>query len=222
LVVEDHPQLQWLLVEVLRKAGYEVDAEKDGQAGWRTLSARRPDLAIVDIELPGLDGLELCKRIRADAGTRNTAIIIISGRGDVNDRVTGLERGADDYIVKPFETREVIARVQAALRRLHPAPATSRRIGTLELDEDTHVAALDGMPLDLTAREFALLAVLVHGNGRTVRRSTLLREAWGVEHEHEISSRTVDVHVARLRQKLGAEAPRLVTVKGVGYRFDIS
>jgi DNA-binding response OmpR family regulator len=221
-VVEDDARLSGLLVRQLREAGFLADCAADGLSAWTMIRRVHPDLVLVDIELPELDGLQLCKRLKNLPETAAIGVIIVSGRSDVIDRVLGLELGADDYIVKPFEPREMIARIHSVMRRLQQAPAPPRRIGRLEIDLAAHTTRVDGEAVALTAREFALLASLISASGRVVRRGTLLKEAWELEHGYELASRTVDVHVARLRQKLGSQADRLVTVKGIGYRFDQS
>jgi DNA-binding response OmpR family regulator len=221
-IIEDDPHIADLMVRAFRGEGFETEVAVDGLAAWSQLQERRPDAVLIDLELPGLDGMEICRRLRNDPVNQDVAILIVSGRGEVADRLTALEIGADDYIVKPFDIREVTARVHSVLRRLRQPPPLPRRIGRLELDLDASAVTLDGKPIDLTAREHDLFAALVRAHGRVVRRATLLRDAWGFEHVHEVGSRTLDVHVTRLRQKLGPEAERLVTVKGVGYRFDIS
>jgi two-component system phosphate regulon response regulator PhoB len=221
-VVEDDARLSGLLVSRLREAGFTADCAADGLSAWTSIRRALPDLVLVDIELPELDGLQLCKRLKNLPETAAIGVIIASGRGDVVDRILGLELGADDYIVKPFEPREVIARINSVMRRLRQTPAPARRIGRLEIDLEAHTTRIDGEPVDLTTREFALLASLISASGRVVRRATWLKVAWGLEHGYELGARTVDVHVARLRQKLGSQADRLVTVKGVGYRFDQS
>lgn len=219
-VVEDDARLSGLLVRRLREAGFVADCAADGLSAWTTIRREHPDLVLVDIEVPELDGLQLCKRLKSLPETEAIGVIIASARGDVFDRILGLELGADDYLVKPFEPREMIARINSVMRRLRQPPAPPRRIGGLEIDLEAHVTRVDGELIDLTTREFALLASLIEAGGRVVRRATLLQDAWGLEHGYELGARTVDVHVARLRQKLGSQADRIVTVKGVGYRFD--
>jgi two-component system phosphate regulon response regulator PhoB len=146
---------------------------------------------------------------------------MLTAKAEEVDRVVGLEVGADDYVVKPFSPRELIARIRAILRRAHePADLSARRIGALEVDEGRHSVTVQGTPVELTAKEFGLLCALVHANGRVLNREQLLEGVWGYADAAEIESRTVDVHIRRLREKLGSEAKRIVTVKGVGYRFD--
>jgi len=147
---------------------------------------------------------------------------MLTAKAEEVDRVVGLEVGADDYVVKPFSPRELVARVKAVLRRAQEAPGPSvRRIGELEVDEAKHLAAVKGMPVELTAKEFGLLCALMRANGRVLNREQLLEGVWGYANAEEIESRTVDVHIRRLREKLGSAARRIVTVKGVGYRFDL-
>jgi DNA-binding response OmpR family regulator len=219
-VVEDDTRLSGLLTRRLREAGFLADCAADGLSAWTMIRRAHPDLVLVDIELPELDGLQLCKRLKSLPETAAIGVIIVSARSDVVDRILGLELGADDYIVKPFEPREVIARINSVMRRLQQTPSLPRRIGHLEIDLEAHTTRIDDEPVELTTREFALLASLIAASGRVVRRETLLKEAWGLEHGYELTSRTVDVHVTRLRQKLGSQAERLKTVKGIGYRFD--
>jgi DNA-binding response OmpR family regulator len=221
-VVEDDAFLADLLVQRLRAAGFAADFVSNGLAALSVIRSQMPDIVLLDIEMPDMDGLEICRRLKREPETARIGVIIVSARSEVVDRVVGLEIGADDYVVKPFEPREVIARVHSVLRRLQQPPAPPRRIGGLEIDFDTHITLVGGARIELTFREFSLLRALIAANGRIIRRSTLLQEAWGLEHGDEIDSRTVDVHVARLRQKLGSEAERLLTVKGAGYRFDVT
>ena len=221
LVVDDERDIIELVRYHLEKEGMQVMHGGDGGAALRLARDQRPDLLILDLMLPGLDGLEVCRQLRRDPATRSLPIIMLTAKADEVDRVVGLELGADDYVVKPFSPRELVARVKAVLRRGAPpaAPAPSR-IGELELDEGRHRAAVGGRSVDLTAKEFGLLAALVRAQGRVLSRDRLLEEVWGYASAAEIESRTVDVHIRRLREKLGPEARRIVTVKAVGYRFD--
>jgi two-component system phosphate regulon response regulator PhoB len=181
-----------------------------------------PDLLILDLMLPGMDGLEICRHLRQDAATARLPILMLTAKAEEVDRVVGLEVGADDYVVKPFSPRELVARVRAILRRAQePAEVSIRRVGDLEVDEARHSVAVQGTSVELTAKEFGLLCALIRANGRVLNREQLLEGVWGYADAAEIESRTVDVHIRRLREKLGAEAKRIVTVKGVGYRFDM-
>jgi two-component system phosphate regulon response regulator PhoB len=172
--------------------------------------------------LPGLDGLEVCRQLRRDPATRELPIIMLTARGEEVDRVVGLELGADDYVVKPFSPRELVARIRAVLRRAESAERreAGRAIGGLRVDESRHAVTVDGQPVELTAKEFGLLTALMKADGRVLSREQLLATVWGHANAAEIESRTVDVHVRRLRAKLGPEAQRVVTVKAIGYRFD--
>jgi two-component system phosphate regulon response regulator PhoB len=180
-----------------------------------------PDLLILDLMLPGMDGLEICRQLRQDVATARLPILMLTAKAEEVDRVVGLEVGADDYVVKPFSPRELVARVRAILRRAQePAEFAVKRIGELEVDESRHSVGVQGTPVELTAKEFGLLCALMRANGRVLNREQLLEGVWGYADAAEIESRTVDVHIRRLREKLGSEAKRIVTVKGVGYRFD--
>ncbi len=201
--------LSGLLVRQLREAGFVADCAADGLSAWTTIRRALPDLVLVDIELPELDGLQLCKRLKNLPETAAIGVIIASARGDVVDRILGLELGADDYIVKPFEPREVIARINSVMRRLRQAPRRRAASDAWRSIWRPTRRRVDGEPVDLTTREFALLASLISASGRVVRRATSLKDAWGLEHGYELGARTVDVHVARLRQKLGSQADRL-------------
>jgi len=171
--------------------------------------------------LPAIDGLEVCRRLRSDAGTAGVPIIMLTAKSAEVDRVVGLEVGADDYVVKPFSPSELVARVRAVLRRARPAPeARVLSAGPLALDPARHIVTLHGRPLDLTPKEFDLLAALLEAAGRVLSREHLLNSVWGYARADEIESRTVDVHIRRLRAKLGDVGSRITTVKSVGYRFE--
>ena len=221
LVVDDEPDIVELVRYHLEKAGIECVHAADGGTALRLVRECRPDVLILDLMLPGMDGLEVCRALRRDPATARLPIIMLTAKAEEVDRVVGLEVGADDYVVKPFSPRELVARVGALLRRVRePEAPTARRIGDLEVDEGRHRVAVGGRPVELTAKEFGLLAALVRANGRVLSREQLLEGVWGYAAAAEIESRTVDVHIRRLREKLGAEARRIVTVKAVGYRFD--
>ena len=171
--------------------------------------------------LPGMDGLEVCRRLRADSATSSLPVIMLTAKADEVDRVVGLEMGADDYLAKPFSPKELVARVRAVLRRARPEPAVrSLSAGGVALDRDRHMVTVHGRPVELTPKEFDLLQALLGAPGRVLTREHLLNRVWGYARADEIESRTVDVHIRRLRAKLGAEERRIVTVKGIGYRFD--
>ena len=222
LLVEDERDIADLVRYHVEKAGMRFVHAADGRAALRLARAELPDVALLDLMLPGLDGLEVCRQLRGDAATRRLPIIMLTARGEEVDRVVGLELGADDYVVKPFSPRELLARIRAVLRRVEglQSPAAGRTMGELHVDEARHAVTVGGRPVELTAKEFGLLAALMRADGRVLSREQLLEAVWGYANAAEIESRTVDVHVRRLRAKLGAEARRIVTVKAVGYRFD--
>jgi two-component system alkaline phosphatase synthesis response regulator PhoP len=181
----------------------------------------RPDLVILDLTLPGLDGFEVCRRIRGQPETARLPILVLSGRAEEVDKVVMLELGADDYVTKPFNTKELVARVKTLLRRVS-SPALPRvlRVGTLEVDLERHIVVVAGQPISLTAKEFELLKALFEAKERTLTRAFLLEGVWEYGEELEIETRTVDVHVRSLRKKLGPEGARIITVRNVGYRLD--
>jgi DNA-binding response OmpR family regulator len=221
LIAEDEPDIRDLLAFHLERDGYEVARARTGAEALRQVRDRRPDLLILDLMLPEIDGLEVCRRLRQQTETSQLPIVMLTAKGDEVDRIVGLEVGADDYIVKPFSPKEVLARVRAVLRRTRPpvgpAPLSA---GTLSLDPATHIARLGEGVLALTPKEFDLLRALLEARGRVLSREYLLDRVWGYSRASEIESRTVDVHVRRLRAKLGDEGGRIVTVKNVGYRLD--
>jgi len=221
LIVEDEPDIRELVVHHLKREGYQVSAASSGEEALRQVQAAPPDLVILDLMMPSMDGLEVCRRLRQDPATASLPIVMLTAKGDEVDRVLGLEIGADDYVVKPFSPKELLARVRAVLRRSRPAlGAAPLRLGALVIDLGTHTASVGGLALALTPKEFDLLRALVEARGRVLSREFLLDRVWGYSRASEIESRTVDVHVRRLRVKLGAEGRRILTVKSVGYRLD--
>ncbi|MCI0371993.1 MAG: response regulator [candidate division NC10 bacterium] len=222
LIVDDEKDIVELVRYHLEKEGFQCLQAADGGTALRLTRQHRPDLLILDLMLPGLDGLEVCRLLRQDPATARLPILMLTAKAEEVDRVVGLEVGADDYVVKPFSPRELVARVKAILRRGHePAGPPVKRIRDLEVNEASHQVTLKGKPVELTAKEFGLLCALIRANGRVLNREQLLEGVWGYADAAEIESRTVDVHVRRVREKLGPEARRIVTVKGVGYRFDM-
>ena len=224
LVVDDDPTVSEVVARYLDRAGFAVDQVADGLAAVARASAVRPDLVVLDLMLPGLDGLEVCRRIREEQG--HVPVVMLTARGDEDDRILGLEVGADDYVTKPFSPRELVLRVTSVLRRTgssaEPAPAAGSwlRAGPLSLDPGARRATRDGVELALTMREFDLLAFLLRHPGRVLGREELMHRVWGWEFG-DLS--TVTVHVRRLREKVEEDParPRLIsTVWGVGYRFD--
>ena len=220
-VVEDEPDIRDLLAFHLERDGYQVTRATTGPEALRQLRAAPPDLVILDLMLPELDGLEVCRRLRADPATATLPVIMLTAKGDEVDRVVGLELGADDYVVKPFSPKEMLARVRAVLRRARaPLSGAPLAVGGITLDGATHQATVSERPLTLTPKEFDLLRALLEARGRVLSREFLLDRVWGYARAGEIESRTVDVHVRRLRAKLGPEGERILTVKNVGYRLD--
>jgi len=224
LIVEDERNLSNLIRRNLEDEGYHVSQVFDGPSALDAVAAREPDLLILDVMLPGIDGLQVCRKLRQRS---IVPVLMLTARAEEIDRVLGLEVGADDYLTKPFSMRELTARVRAILRRvemMRAASAPSREevltLAGLHLDPATREATLGEQPLELTPKEFALLYLLVRHPGRVFSRAYLLDEIWG--YSSEAYDRTVDTHVYRLRQKLGTEseiAARIVAVRGVGYKF---
>ncbi len=219
LVVDDEPDALELVGFNLRRAGFEVVTATDGTEALRKARTVRPNLIVLDIMLPELDGLEVCKRLRADPETTATPIILLTARTAEVDRVLGLELGADDYLTKPFSPRELVLRIRNVLGRRSELAASKDfiRIGPLSIDTARHQVLVNGAPVELTATEFRLITVLAQRCGRVQTREQLLRDVW--EYDSLIDTRTVDTHVRRLREKLGAAARLVDTVRGVGYRF---
>jgi phosphate regulon transcriptional regulator PhoB len=221
LIVEDEADIRDLLAFHLEREGYHVSRARTGSEALRQIRVAPPDLVLLDLMLPEVDGLEVCRRVRQDPRTSALPIVMLTAKGEEVDRVLGLEMGADDYVVKPFSPKEVVARVRAVLRRTRAprgaAPITS---GRLTIDAGRHVVEVNGRPVELTPKEFDLLRALAEAEGRVLSREFLLDRVWGYAAAGEIESRTVDVHVRRLRVKLGDEGRRIVTVKGVGYRLE--
>jgi DNA-binding response OmpR family regulator len=221
LVVDDDPTVSDVVRRYLERAGFEVRLAADGHAALASFARDRPDLVVLDLMLPGIDGLEVCRRLRTTA--EEVPIIMLTALGEESDRVLGLRLGADDYVTKPFSPRELVLRVQSVLRRSvarPPAPAETLADGALELDLARRVARLDGAELPLTVREFDLLAFLMRNPGRAFRRAELLEAVWGWTFGDQS---TVTVHVRRLREKIErdpANPRRIVTVWGVGYRYE--
>ena len=213
LVVEDEPPIADVLRLYLERSGYDVVVAADGPGGLAAVHERHPDAVILDVGLPGMDGTEICRRMRA-AGDW-TPVLFCTARDDEIDRVLGLEMGADDYITKPFSPREVVARVKVALRHARtPEPQDVITLGRLTLDRAGRRVTVDGAEVVLTATEFDLLAYLMERHGRVITRDLLLEEVWG--YAAVVGTRTVDVHVAQVRAKLGDASP-VRTVRGVGY-----
>jgi DNA-binding response OmpR family regulator len=220
LVVEDDPDIVELIQHYLGAEGFHVESVADGRQALERARAGGFGVLILDLQLPGLDGLSVCAELRRDARTSALPIVMLTARGDEADRVVGLEVGADDYVVKPFSPKELVARVRALLRRAErrePEDTPLVAAGGLRIDRARHTVEVDGQPVHLTAKEFALLLALVEADGRVLSRQSLLESVWGYSYAE--GTRTVDVHVRRLREKIPSLAGRLTTVKSLGYRF---
>lgn len=219
LVVDDEPSISNLVASYLRKEGYEVYTAADGISALKAARAYRPDLVVLDIMLPGMDGLEVLTQLRRES---NVYVILLTAKTEELDRVLGLSIGADDYVSKPFSPRELTARVKAALRRIQssgvPADGTVLAFKRIRLDSAARQAWVDGRLLDLTAMEFDLLKILASHRGAVLSRQQLLEQVWETNFFGDL--RVVDVHIGHLRQKLGDAGPLIATVRGAGYRFD--
>jgi DNA-binding response OmpR family regulator len=218
MLIEDEKEIRELVRYNLERAGFRVATAADGEAGLQQVFASRPDALVLDLMLPGINGLEILREVRAEPATQDVPVLVLTARSAEMDKLLGFENGADDYLTKPFSPRELVARVQALVRRARPTGVTRvLEVGTLRIDSDAREARLGDTRLDLTPREFDLLAFLVRHPGRVLSRDELLRKVWGYDYVGE--TRTVDVHVRRLRAKLGDEASRIETVLGSGYKF---
>src|SRR5262245_6267216 len=221
LVVEDETDIAQLIKHTLERSGdARVDIVESGDAALKSVQATPPDLMILDLNLPALDGTEVCRLVRAKPATASLPIIMLTARTGEADRVSGLDLGADDYVTKPFSLRELAARVRAVLRRRPGAKAGAMSIYRgphLVADFDAVSVTVDGDPIRLTRREFELLRCLVEHRNRVLSRDRLLERVWG--YQQFIETRSVDVHVGRLRSKLGSAGDQIETVVGLGYRF---
>src|SRR5512145_1083275 len=220
LVVEDEADIAQLIKHTLERAGdANVDVVASGDAALKAVGEATPDLVILDLNLPVVDGTEVCRLLRARPATANLPIIMLTARTGESDRVAGLDLGADDYVTKPFSLRELAARVRAVLRRRQQAPTGGNifKGAHLVADFDAVSIAVDGTPVRLTRREFELLRFLVENRNRVLSRDRLLERVWG--YDRFIETRSVDVHIGRLRSKLGAAGQQIETVVGLGYRF---
>jgi two-component system phosphate regulon response regulator PhoB len=221
LVVDDEPDIRQMLMHQLRAAGMDVVGAGTAREALQIARTEGPDLVLLDLMLPDLDGLEVCKRLRRDPITERIPVIMVSARGSEMDRVLGFELGADDYIIKPFSPRELVLRVRRSLERQQPPPVEGDLLsfGELTIDVPGHRVLVRGKGIDITATEFRLLTVLARRRGRVQTRDHLLQEVWTHGERDEVDVRTVDTHVRRLREKLGSAADLVETVRGVGYRF---
>lgn len=219
LVIEDEPDVRNVIEYNLALAGHEVVIAGDGRQGLRLAREMKPDLVLLDLMLPDLSGTEVCRALKDDAELKGTPVLVVSAMGEEIDRVVGFELGADDYVTKPFSVRELVLRVRAILRRrANPDTAAgSIEFGRLRIDREAHRVWVGPEEVSLTALEFKLLVTMYERRDRVQSRSALLDQVWGIE--SRISTRTVDAHVKRLREKLGAARDYIETVRGIGYRF---
>src|SRR5438094_9666875 len=218
LIIEDEADVAELLTLNLRKAGYRVSTATDGASGLHKVRDDRPDFVILDLMLPKMSGLELCKILKTDSATSQIPIMMLTAKAEEIDRIVGLEFGADDYVTKPFSPREVVLRIRAILRRSEgKADEEHLRAGPIVIDPARHEVSVHGKHVDLTSLEFKLLRTLMQRRGRVQERDRLLNDVWG--YESIIDTRTVDTHVRRLRKKLGKAANVIESVRGFGYRL---
>jgi len=222
-IVEDEPNIVELVKYNLDREGYRTISANNGRKGWELIRQELPDLVILDLMLPELDGMSICKYLRTDSTTKSIPIIILTAKSEEADRVLGLEMGADDYVTKPFSPRELVARVRAVLRRsgaIEEGEPDVIEIGDIKMDLRQHLVKIRGQEVELTPKEYDFLKLLLLNPGRAFTREFLLEHLWGYEYFGD--TRTVDVHVRRLRQKIegdAAEPSYLETVRGVGYRL---
>jgi DNA-binding response OmpR family regulator len=221
LVVEDDPDIAQLVAHYLEKSGFSVDLLANGRDALTSIATHAPDVLVLDLMLPGVDGLEICRVVRGNAATAAIPIIMLTARAEESDRIVGLEIGADDYLAKPFSPNELVARVRALIRRASAsalrATGRSATYGSITIDSDRHTITDAGQPVTLTAKEFMLLEYLLQHRGRVLSRDLLLTDVWG--YRYTGGTRTVDVHVRRLREKLPLLSRALTTVKQFGYKL---
>ena len=216
--VEDDDSIRELMVYALRASNLEAEGIRDAGELFQALERNRPDLITLDIMLPGMDGIEILKKLRSNPATERIPVIMASAKGTEYDKVLGLDLGADDYLAKPFSMIEMVSRIRAVLRRTAPIEKKSLRLGNLELDPDAHIASVSGSRIELTHKEFELLRLFMAHPGRVYSRDLLLEKIWGADYFGE--TRTVDVHIGTLRTKLGSCGEYIRTVRGVGYRME--
>ncbi len=220
VIVEDETDLVVNLEYNLRREGYQTKSAQTGVAALNLLAQDPvPDLVLLDVMLPHLSGIEICRNLRLDERTRHVPVLMLTAKGEEIDRVVGFEVGADDYVLKPFSVRELMLRIRAILRRSEPVASEGGEItfGVVKVDSDSHRAWVEGKEVVLTALEFRLLMTFLDRRGRVQTREVLLSDVWGID--ADVTTRTVDTHVKRLRQKLGAAGEYVETLRGVGYRW---
>lgn len=222
LIVDDEKDIVKMLDYNLSREGLKTIFAYTGEDALKSALKELPDLIMLDLMLPGIDGLEVCKALKKEAKTANIPIIMLTAKTQEADKIVGLELGADDYITKPFSVREMIARVKAVMRRTKEKEKLPEvlKIGDLSIDFSKIAIYVKNRQVELTSKEFELLKALIRAKGRVLSRDYLLDSIWGFDNAMEIQTRTVDVHIRTLRKKLKTEAKRIVTVKNYGYRFD--
>jgi two-component system phosphate regulon response regulator PhoB len=219
LVADDEPDVLGLVALNLQRAGYDVLKAQDGEQALRIAREELPSLLVLDVMMPGLNGLDVVKQLKQTPQTARIPILMLTARADEVDRIVGFELGADDYVTKPFSPREIVLRVQSVLRRVETPPETGEtlELGVIKVDRVRHEVFIGGQREEFTATEFKLLSVLMERSGRLQSREVLLNDVWG--YESVIDTRTVDTHIRRLRDKLGPAAEMIETVRGFGYRM---
>lgn len=219
LLVEDNDEIRELLKVALTLKDFDVLEAVNGQEAIAKMAENHPDLVILDLILPDMDGMDICKRWKENTATKDTPVLMVTGRTRISDRVMGLETGADDYIVKPFDTLELLARVKVLLRRAHPQRSAERqhlKVGDLELDPSNYTILQNGSPVfNLTTREFDILYVLMNESPKPVSRETILEAVWGKPEKGD--SRVIDIHIANIRKKIGQD--KIKTISGKGYLY---
>ena len=215
--VEDDASIRDIEVYALKSTGLAAEGFADGAAFWQALQRTQPELVVLDVMLPEIDGIELLRRMKADAALREIPVIMATAKGAEYDKIQGLDLGADDYLAKPFGVMELVSRVKAVLRRCRPQPAAVLRCGGLVVDEQEHTVTADGARVVLTYKEYQLLRLFLSHPGTAFTRDQLMEQVWGMDFYGE--SRTVDMHIRTLRQKLGVYGEHIETVRSVGYRW---
>ena len=215
--VEDDASIRDIEVYALNSTGLAAEGFADGAAFWQALQKTQPELVVLDVMLPEIDGIELLRRMKADAALRDIPVIMATAKGAEYDKIQGLDLGADDYLAKPFGVMELVSRVKAVLRRCRPQPVAVLRCGGLVVDEQEHTVTADGVRVVLTYKEYQLLRLFLSHPGTAFTRDQLMEQVWGMDFYGE--SRTVDMHIRTLRQKLGVYGEHIETVRSVGYRW---
>ena len=217
--VEDDASIRDIEVYALNSTGLAAEGFADGAAFWQALQKTQPELVVLDVMLPEIDGIELLRRMKANAALREIPVIMATAKGAEYDKIQGLDLGADDYLAKPFGVMELVSRVKAVLRRCRPQPAAVLRCGGLVVDEQEHSVTADGVRVVLTYKEYQLLRLFLSHPGTAFTRDQLMEQVWGMDFYGE--SRTVDMHIRTLRQKLGVYGEHIETVRSVGYRWRV-